>query len=1134
MQEFDCKANGTGPALPKTNNSLKRNCQLVKAMKLTVLILLTACLQVGARGFSQNITLALKDAPISKLFKAIEQQTDFTFFYDNHRLVEAKPITIDVKNVPLTQVLEMTFRDQPLKYLISGKTITVAAKKASASNELEYTSAPNKLIGIKGRITNNNGEPIPDATVSIQGTNRKTTTNGSGEFSFSDVDVAAIIVISHIQYEEQVIRLNGRAFLSAILQMKIGTLDEAQVVAYGSTTKRLNTGNVSTVKAQDIQNQPLNNPLIALQGRVPGLLITQANGIPGGQVTARIQGQNSINSGNEPFYVIDGVPYISQVLATTGIASVFGNSASPGGGSGSPFSFINAADIESITILKDADATAIYGSRAANGAILITTKKGKVGAAKISLNVQNGWGKIGKFVEQLNTQQYLQMRREAKANSNAAVSATDYDINGLWDTTRYTDWQKVLIGGIASFLNINSSISGGTEAVQYFLGGTVQKQTSVFPGSFADQKGTLHFNINSFSANRKFQAQLTGSYSYDKNTLPLTFISGVALTTSPLRYAPNAPAVYNADGTLNWAPTVAGVSSWTNPFAALKNPYESKTGNLVLNSILSYKILPNLTFKSSFGFNQLQINEFAGRYIESYAPERRANIARGADYRISTISTWLIEPQVNYVNKIARGNLDVLIGSTFQNVNSNGISLSGSGYSSDALMKDVRSAPTLTAGNSIASVYKYDALFGRVNYNWDNKYILNLTGRRDGSSRFGSENLFNSFWGVGASWIFSEEVFLKQSIPFMSIGKLRISYGTTGNDQIGDYQFMDLYSTSAVPIAYQGITALAPTKHANPNLQWEETKKLNIGLDLNFLNDRIVFSGNYVRNRSSNQLTSYPLTSQTGFVSVTKNFPANVQNREWQFLINTVNITSKSFNWSSSFNLTIPSNRLISFPDLEKSTYSNSLVIGQPVGILKAYRFLGVDQSTGLYNFLDKNGNVTSAPTTGDNTVLLNYSFPKYYGGFQNSLQYKNFQLDVLFQFVKQLGNNLFGGNSRPGNVNLNQPVSVLGRWNKPGDLEPIQKYISISTGSGANAFSAMRSSDAAFSDASFIRLKNVILSYQIPEKFVHAIKLNAVKFFVEGQNLMTITSFNGWDPESGNLYLPPFKMLTVGVNASL
>jgi TonB-linked SusC/RagA family outer membrane protein len=947
------------------------------------------------------------------------------------------------------------------------------------------------------------------------------------------VDENAVLEISYVGFETQLVSLQGKSALAISLNPKNNSLDEMQIIAYGTTTKRLNTGNVSTVKARDIETQPINNPLLALEGRVPGLFITQSSGLAGSGVKVKIQGQNSIGRGSDPLYVIDGVPYTSETLPT--LSSILGLSGTSAGGtipigSGNPLSFINPADIESIDVLKDADATAIYGSRAAAGAILITTKKGKAGQTKVNISLQNGWGKVARKLNLLNTQQYLEMRHEALRNDNLTPSATDYDINGVWDTTRYTDWQKELLGGTSKFQDVQASVSGGNSNVQYLIGGGYHKETTVFPGDFADQKGSMHFSINSISPNQRFKVQLSGNYLVDKNQLPTN-----DLTQQALRLAPDAPMLYNSDGSLNWALLSNGNSSFNNPIGNYAySKYQDKTNNLIANALVSYKIITGLELKASFGFTRLENDEIQTSPFAAIAPPNWPFSQRTTQFGHGLINSWILEPQATYSHKFGKGQLQTLVGTTFQEQNSNLQQVTATGFNSDLVMEDIKSASSITPYATVIANYKYSALFGRVNYNWTDKYILNLTGRRDGSSRFGSENLFHNFWSMAGGWIFSSEKFMQSNLAFISFGKLRASYGTTGNDQIGDYQFLNQYSTiSNVQVAYQGINSIAPQGIPNPYIQWEETRKLQFGLDFGFLKDRILLSANYSRNRSSNQLLSYSLPITTGVGSLITNFPATIENTAWEFSVNTDNVHSGNFKWTSNFNLSIPKNKLVAFPNIETSSYSSSLIVGQPFTIKLLYHFIGVDPTTGAYVFSDSKGNVTSKPQyPTDATAVVNMA-PKFYGGFQNRISYKGFALDFLFQFVKQIGTNYAFG-FQPGRFNLNQPDYVLSRWTKPGDVTTIQRYYSNS--SLSSAYTNLTSiSDGVWADASYIRLKNLSLSWQLPQATLQKLHLKNLRVYTQGQNLLTITNYKGLDPENlSTSSLPMLRVITVGLQLTL
>jgi hypothetical protein len=422
-----------------------------------------------------------------------------------------------------------------------------------------------------------------------------------------------------------------------------------------------------------------------------------------------------------------------------------------------------------------------------------------------------------------------------------------------------------------------------------------------------------------------------------------------------------------------------------------------------------------------------------------------------------------------------------------------------------------------------------------------NRYILDLTARRDGSSRFGPESRFHNFESVAGGWIFTEESLFKKNLNFLSFGKLKASYGTTGSDQIGDYVYLNLFNpTGNIDVSYQGISSLSPTSINNPYLEWEETKKLSMGLNVGLIQNRILLDITYARNRSSNQLISYALPTITGFAAITENYPAKIQNTNWEFLITTNSITQKNFSWSSSINLTIPKNKLLEFPNISESLYAagtNGIIVGQPLSIQKGYNYLGIDPATGRYIFSDRFGNPTFSPNfLLDRTALIN-TLPKYYGGLQNTITFKRLELDFLFQVVKQLASvsNLqylqqFPGYYFNGGGYGNQPVTVLDRWQKPGDNASIQRFSTTLS----NA-SFVKNSTAGYEDASFIRLKNMSVSWQLPQLWNSKMHIRSSRLYAEAQNIFTITNYTGLDPENHSISsLPPLRIITMGIQLGL
>jgi TonB-linked SusC/RagA family outer membrane protein len=1098
----------------------------LRIMKLTGILLVAAAVHVSAGTRAQTVTYSAKTTPLVSVFAAIEQQTGYVFFYNSRDLQGARPVTVQLEKTPLKEALERVLSEQPLSFDIQGNTIVITPKTVVGVNTNNGAAPPGE---IHGRITDSLGKPLEGVNITVKGTRKGTTTGSNGEFNLKGVNGEATLLISSIGYESQEIRLEGRQDVHISLREGASSLDETVIKGYYSTTKRLNTGDVTTVKGEDITKQPVSDPILALEGRVPGLFIQQSSGVPGAYSIITIRGQNSIANGSYPLYIIDGVPYSSLSPTSPiwggGALGVPGSQTGNTGGGASPFNDLNPAEIENIEVLKDADATAIYGSRGANGVILITTKKGKAGRTQFDLNAFSGEGKVTRRMPMLNTPEYLEMRHEAFRNDGKTPGATDYDINGVWDTTRYTDWQKVLIGNNAQFSNIQGTLSGGNVNTQFLIGAGYSYQGTVFPGNYSDQKVSVNMSLTHSSLDQRLHTQLSASYLNENSKLPQTDF------TSQITLAPDAPPIYNPNGSLNWQP-VSGYATFPNPLAATLLNAKAITNNLISNFSLSYLLFPGLQLKSSFGYNDIQGNSNLLTPASYYAPPYNNNAAyRANDFGTTDSKTWIIEPQIGYEKLIAQGKLNVLLGSTFQQNTMNVIGYGASGFTSDALISDPLAATTKNLAGYSNILYRYNAFFGRVNYDWREKYLLNITARRDGSSRFGPSRQFGNFGAIGAGWVFSKEKFVAQNFSFLSFGKLRASYGSTGNDQIVDYQYLSTYTP--LSYSYEGITGLYPTRLSNAYFGWEIVKKLEGGVELGFLRDRIVLAMNYYRNRSGNQLVGYPLPLLTGFGTIQENMPAVVQNSGGEITLNTVNIRSSAFTWSTSINLSIPRNKLVSYPNLAASAYANTYVVGQSLFIKKEYHVTGINDSTGKYQYASSKGGSTYQPVYPTDLKVTKPITNQYYGGIDNSLKYKGFELDVLVQVVKQTGLNFFASDipSYAGIFDRNFPTAMLQRWQKPGD---VAKYGKSSTTRASDPLSDLFSADYFISDASFVRLKNLLLSYTLSKNWLREVHFQNARIYIQCQNLFTITKYLGLDPEAGGIHLPPLRMITGGLQITL
>lgn len=1131
--------------------------RLAILLRSALLILTLVCVsQTMARSQKYKVTIKAKEQRLLDVFKTIQKQTNLIVFYSNTILNDQEKVSIQVKDEALEKVLDQIIAGKQLKYDVQEKYIVISpkeekkvTKKEDGAVSAEDVPAPPPTIDVSGRITDEDNNPLFGASIMIKGTKTGTQTNGEGYFIMRGVDEKAIIQISYVGFENRELSAAGLKTLNTLsLKRKEGTLNEVIVRPYSKEQQRFSVSATTRITAKEIERQPVTNPLLALQGRIPGLEITQGNGFANGALRVRIQGDNSIASSNSPLIVVDGVPLSPTMggrVATPGplyISDLQWDA--EGDQANSPVGFINPSDIESIDILMDADATSIYGSRAANGAILITTKKGKAGKVKVSVNMQQGFGKVTRKMKLLNTRQYLDMRYEAYRNDGidwTQLNTTAVNDLKVWDTTRYTDWQTALIGETASYTTASANFSGGTNAAQYLIGGTFTRTTDVFPGSFANQSGVLHLNLNTTSFNQKFKMSLTAGYMVNSNGTPT-----IDLTSKAILLVPHAPSFYNPDGTLNWELNASGTETWTNPLINTQyGSYNHEAKALNSNAQISYALLPGLNFKLNLGFTSNQLNSVNSKISGSLPPRLRSNSASLATSRTSGFmfnygSTWIAEPQINFKQRIGKGLIDGILGSTIQNRTGKSNYISASGFASDQLVFSLASATTYSALYDRVD-YKYAALFGRINYNLNNKYIINLSTRRDGSSRFGDKNKFSTFWSVGGAWLFSEEKGLMDWIPVLSFGKIRASYGTTGNDQTGDYLYLPRYSAVTGTAPYQGNTGLAPAGIADPYLQWEGVRKISTGFDLGFFKDKVQVGFTYYYNRSSNGLSTYALPVITGVNQIFTNFPATVQNTGIQLQLSATPIKTKTFTWISSFNISANRNKVVSFPDIENSSYAggrSGVVVGEPIGVMQIYRYMGIDPVKGNYLFQDVNGKPSELSSQ---LARIFYISPltEWSGGWSNTISYKGFTLDFNFRFVRRLDNRdgyyLNNGGLAPGIYSGggegNQPISVMNRWQKPGDInKELQKFTTVIDGS----FNRILQSDAGYTyDASFIRLSNASLTWQFPAKLLNKTHLESGSVFFRGQNLLTITKYKGLDPETGNA-LPPLQIWTFGFRVVL
>ncbi|MES2827488.1 MAG: TonB-dependent receptor [Bacteroidota bacterium] len=1107
-------------ASPQTRYLIRQLMRISLFIAIVFFTFINCLLAIDTRAQNTQhvkISIGLQEEPILDAIKKIEQNSQFRFLYRKNELKSLKMVTLPFGQRTVKETLEAILSG-------SGLIFTEVDNKIFISKKLVTTTPIQQDVRITGMITDEAGNPLPGVSVRLKGNNRlSTATDENGHFGLSIPSATdAVLIFSYIGYitKEQII--GNETSIKLSLAPQSGSLNEVQVIGYGTTTRKLNTGAVVSITAKDIENQPVGNPLAALSGRMSGVLIAQNNGVPGGAIQVQIRGQNSLSSGGIPLYVIDGVPFTNfngQQPATDNL-----NASGVSGASGgiSPFGMINPSDIERIDILKDADATAIYGSRGANGVVLITTKKGKPGKVRVSANLSTGFTEVGRFIPMLDLSQYLALRREGFQNDAITPTAANAPDLVTWDQNASTDWQEYLLGNRGHVSNLQASMTGGNDQTRFFFNSAYRRESTVFIGDNAGKRFSSRLNLDHNSLNKKFLASFSVSYANDNTNIPVSDL------TSSYNLPPNYP-LYDANGQLYWT------TQFTNPLATLLRRYTGVTNNLIANSNLRYEIVKGLNAKVNFGYTNTRMDQATTNPASSNNPVN--NPTSQANFTDLNAQNWIIEPTLDYTRNLGSGRFTALIGTSFQQNTSDGLNISGTNYSNEALLGTLSAAGTTTVTYNNVVKYKYNAVFAKLNYDWKEKYLLNATFRRDGSSRFGPQNRFGNFGAVGAAWVFSNETFIKNNLSFLSFGKLRGSFGTTGNDQISNYLYLPLYSTTT---AYLGNSAMQVITLPNESIKWETTKKLEFAMDLGFLNDRISFSAGYYRNRSSDQITQAATGSQNGYGSYTANLPALVQNTGVELELNTTNLTGKEFGWKTSANLTFTDNKLAEFPNLSSSFYASQYVVGEAINLIRLYHYLGVNPANGTATFEDRDGN--GSITTNDRYVA-DLGTP-FFGGINNTFTYKGLELGVFFQF-----NHRFGVteilNNRPGAL-INQNQYWLERWS-PENTSSVTPAATAGAGLISTSYNNFANSDAVYGDASYVKLRSVNLSYTIPQKFLRHAKISNASIYVQGQNLYTWaknkytldteTTIQGGPSGLGTgtlgQVLPPLRTIVFGINCS-
>jgi TonB-linked SusC/RagA family outer membrane protein len=989
--------------------------------------------------------------------------------------------------------------------------------------------AQNRIV--KGLVTDDKGLPVVNASVTVKGNSAGTTTDNAGKFTIAVSNTAKTLIVSSLNFESTEIPITGKSEVSIQLKTSTTNLDEVVIVGYSSQKKKEVTGAISKVSGKDIENLPVQSLDRAIQGRAPGVVVQANNGIPGGAVDVKIRGAGSITAGSTPLYVVDGVQMNTDLLSTQVTQA-------------NPLAFLNTNDVASIEILKDAAAAAIYGAKAANGVVLVTTKKGRAGKTQFTLNSYLGQASPLKYISNLTSQQYYQLRYEdyiyqnvtnpnylpataraaALADVGLGSTASDKDIADL----QTYDWQRNAVYQTGVTQNVDLSISGGNDKTTFFMSGSYNKQNAiVYPVSF--KRGTFFSSVkHTVNSKLSIETNINLSSIYQDGV----YAGGGGVTTafgSPT-YAgslmvPVNP-IYNADGSFYGMPgsgqPFRGAFNQNVVATSSLDTKWKKTNQLVGSIALNYEIIKGLKYRGQFSLDYRQIHAY--NYQDPRNPDSY-NVQGFATEETQWNTNFINTHTLNYANNFGSHNIAVLAGAEYRSDINEGLLEQAQTFPSSDF-RTINSAATSIATTGFWTGNKIFSLFGKINYDYQKKYLLSFTIRRDGSSRFGLNNLYGTFPSASAGWNVISEDFMKNS-KLVSDLKVRVSYGQNGNDQIGNFQSRGLYGATRV---YNNGSALTPSQIANPDLHWELREEVNAGLDFGFLHNRITGSLDVYRRVNRDLLLDRPLNTTTGFTTITQNL-GKIENKGIELLLSTVNFDG-AFKWTTTFNIAFQKNKILSLYDTLQFLPSNLAIrVGAPVGSNYTALYNGVNPATGRAMWLDVNGDITYNPATADRK-LYGDNNPKQVGGLANTFSYKNFEVDVFFNYeygrINQDGLYVrMTDFSRLSNTYLDE---FSRRWQKPGDVTDVPRPNGgASEARGANFTGGTRS----FFKQDYVRLKQVTVTYNLPGNMAKRMGINSARLYVQAVNLWTYTKWPGYDPEfngDDRGLLPQSKNVTVGL----
>lgn len=1042
--------------------------KILITMRNSVLLLVIGIGQLyAADSYSQTTRLNLdfKATELAEVLKNIEAQTEFYFLYNDKLLDVRRQVTVQAKNELIGTILQRLFYGTDVAYTIIDRKIILAPDYLNQRSQRS----------VSGIITDENGAAMPGVSVQVQGTQSGVMSDVDGRYTLAYADDDAVLVFSFIGYESYSISINGRTVVDVQLAPSVTNLDEVVVIGYGTAKREDLTGSISSIRSSDLPNFPRTNVGQALQGLAAGVHVQQNSGQPGAGMQIRIRGTNSIQGSNEPLWIIDGFP--------------------------GDQTFVNPADIESIEILKDASATAIYGSRGANGVIIVTTKQGREGPTRVEVSSSYSVQRVAKKLDMMNAREYAELYNIYSLNEAGSEYFSQNDLNSFG---KGVDWQD-LIFRPAPVQDHSFNISGGNARTRFALGGSVLDQTGIIENS-GYRRMVLRGNINHDITDKIALSFNTILNRIDQQTINEQSVMAWTLS------APPTVGPFLSDGSYRMLNTVYPFSpdDLGNPVAYFNEVTNKRySNNVMANMALTIKPVDGLSVRISGNISNTDAR--GDNYTGVNMPQQNSS----ASISTNNILHFNFDNIITYSKTINDDHAITVTGAvTYEKDVVTSLAASGSGFLTDVTeTHNLGAASTINVPSSGRSEWTLMSYLGRINYAFKGKYLATATLRADGSSRYSANNKWGVFPSAALAWNFAEEDMVA-NLGFISDGKLRVGYGETGSTAIPPYYTMNMLSSGKVGLANELYTFFAPGTRLPGDLKWESTAQVDIGLDLGFVNNRVRLTADYYIKQTKDLLNSVQLPLSLGYVTTLQNI-GEIQNKGVEVQLGAT-LVERKFKWDISGNIAFNRNKVVSLyggQDIQGTVYSvntdnnfiNLLREGKPFGAFYGYELEGLDEN-GHFLYKDLNGD--GVRLTPQDRTWIGDPNPDYIFGLTSRMSWNNFSLNVFLQGSQ--GNDIFGLSQIRQNYLYYQGFNTLRevRYDHWSAANPNAKYPAVDYNTSA------KYSDQFVFDGSYVRLKNIEIGYNVPVDNLNAKWLKGAFVYASGQNLLTFTDYNWWDPE--------------------